>query len=145
MIDAKYGNPHPRAVAGFAQRGGVDVAWAFPARGYTVVTKCATTDDLRMIDTLGRQFPCPIGYSGHEVGLQATFAAVAMGATFVERHITLDRTMWGTDQAASVEPGGFVRLLRDIRIIEQAIGDGVKRVYASELPVMKKLRRVPGI
>jgi N-acetylneuraminate synthase len=98
--------------------------------------------NLRMIRTLQREFACPIGYSGHEVGLQTTYAAVALGASFVERHITLDRAMWGTDQAASVEPGGVLRLVRDIRVIESALGDGVKRVYDSELPILKKLRRV---
>jgi sialic acid synthase SpsE len=100
--------------------------------------------NLRMIETLGREFGCPVGYSGHETGLQTTVAAVALGARFVERHITLDRAMWGTDQAASVEPGGLMRLVRDIRVLESAIGDGVKKVYDSEIPVMKKLRRVGG-
>jgi len=98
--------------------------------------------NLRVIQTLKQEFDCPIGYSGHEVGLQTTYAAVVLGACFVERHITLDRAMWGSDQAASVEPWGFMRLVRDIRVIESALGDGVKRVYDSELPVMKKLRRV---
>jgi N-acetylneuraminate synthase len=98
--------------------------------------------NLRMIQTLVREYPdVAIGYSGHEIGLQTTLAAVALGACFVERHITLDRASWGSDQAASVEPGGLERLVRDIRIIEQALGDGVKRVYESELPVMRKLRR----
>jgi N-acetylneuraminate synthase len=97
--------------------------------------------NLRMIHTLAREFGCPVGYSGHEIGLQITYAAVSIGAAFVERHITLDRAMWGTDQAASIEPGGLVRLVRDIRIIEQAMGDGVKRVYASEESSRKKLRR----
>ena len=97
--------------------------------------------NLRMITTLRAEFDCPIGYSGHEVGLTPTTAAVVLGACAVERHITLDRAMWGSDQAASVEPGGFSRLVRDIRVIEQAMGDGVKRVYDSELPIMKKLRR----
>ncbi|MEW6577693.1 MAG: N-acetylneuraminate synthase family protein [Chloroflexota bacterium] len=98
--------------------------------------------NLRMIQTLRNAFDCPIGYSGHEVGLQTTYAAVVLGACFVERHITLDRAMWGSDQAASVEPQGFMRLVRDIRVIERALGDGVKRVYDSEVPVMNKLRRV---
>ena len=89
-----------------------------------------------------KEFTVPIGYSGHEVGLQTTYAAVLLGACFVERHITLDRTMWGTDQAASVEPPGLMRLVRDIRVIESALGDGVKKVYDSELPIRKKLRRV---
>lgn len=100
--------------------------------------------NLRMIPALAREFACPIGYSGHEVGLQSTVAAVTMGACFIERHITLDRAMWGSDQAASVEPGGLSRLVRDIRVVEQAMGDGVKRVYDSELPVMNRLRLVGG-
>jgi N-acetylneuraminate synthase len=97
--------------------------------------------NLRMIQSLKKEFSCPIGYSGHEVGLQTTCAAVVLGATFVERHITLDRAMWGSDQAASVEPSGFARLVRDIRVIEKALGDGIKKVYESELPIRKKLRR----
>lgn len=99
--------------------------------------------NLRMIHTLQADFPnVPIGYSGHEVGLQTTLAAVALGATFVERHITLDRAMWGSDQAASVEPPGLQRLVRDIRTITESLGDGVKRIYDGELAAMKKLRRV---
>ncbi|MEU3402756.1 N-acetylneuraminate synthase family protein [Streptomyces sp. NPDC006670] len=101
--------------------------------------------NLRVINSLEAAYPnVPIGYSGHETGLQTTVAAVAMGACAVERHITLDRAMWGSDQAASVEPGGLARLVRDIRTIETALGDGVKRVYDSELAPMKKLRRVQG-
>jgi N-acetylneuraminate synthase len=100
--------------------------------------------NLQMIPALAAELGLPIGYSGHEVGLQATVAAVALGACFVERHVTLDRTMWGTDQAASVEPWGLMRLVRDIRVIEQALGDGVKRVYPSELGPMQKLRRRNG-
>ncbi|MFD0352768.1 N-acetylneuraminate synthase family protein [Streptomyces sp. NPDC127110] len=101
--------------------------------------------NLRVINTLQEEYPnVPIGYSGHETGLQTTVAAVALGACAVERHITLDRAMWGSDQAASVEPGGLARLVRDIRTIETALGDGVKRVYPSELGPMKKLRRVQG-
>lgn len=96
--------------------------------------------NLRMIRTLSQEYSCPIGYSGHEVGLQTTCAAVALGACFVERHITLDRAMWGSDQAASVEPGGFMRLVRDIRVTERALGDGNKRVYDSELAAMRRLR-----
>ncbi|UQX05200.1 N-acetylneuraminate synthase family protein [Streptomyces sp. RerS4] len=102
--------------------------------------------NLRVINTLQDAYPnVPIGYSGHETGLQTTVAAVALGACAIERHITLDRAMWGSDQAASVEPGGLARLVRDIRTIETALGDGVKRVYDSELGPMKKLRRVPGV
>ncbi len=104
---------------------------------------CAPKElNLRMINTLGDLYPeTPIGYSGHETGLATTIAAVVMGATFIERHFTLDRAMWGSDQAASVEPQGMQRLVRDIRDIETAMGDGVKKVYDSELGAMKRLRR----
>jgi N-acetylneuraminate synthase len=99
--------------------------------------------NLKMIETLRREFPSvPIGYSGHEVGLVPSAVAVALGACMVERHITLDRAMWGSDQAASVEPGGFERLVKYIRVSEAAVGDGVKQVYESEKASMKKLRRV---
>ena len=98
--------------------------------------------NLKMIQTLKDAYPCPIGYSGHEVGLVLSAVAVAMGACVVERHITLDRAMWGSDQAASVEPGGLQRLVKYIRVTEQALGDGVKKVYDSERPSLEKLRRV---
>ena len=98
--------------------------------------------NLRMIHTLRDNFPCPVGYSGHEVGLVISAVAVAMGACLVERHITLDRAMWGSDQAASVEPGGLQRLVKYIRVTEQALGDGQKRVYDSEQPSLLKLRRL---
>lgn len=98
--------------------------------------------NLRMIDTLRNTFDCPIGYSGHEVGLVTSAVAVGLGACMVERHITLDRALWGSDQAASVEPGGFEKLVKYIRVTEMAIGDGVKQVYASELSSLRKLRRV---
>lgn len=98
--------------------------------------------NLRMIETLQKRYPFPIGYSGHEVGLQTTVAAAGLGACMIERHITLDRAMWGSDQAASVETNGFARLVRDIATIESAMGDGVKRVYDSEVPILNKLRRV---
>ena len=97
--------------------------------------------NLRMIPTLLKKFGCPTGYSGHEVGLQTTYSAVTIGAAFVERHITLDRAMWGSDQAASVEPWGLMRLVRDIRVIEIALGDGQKKIYESEMAARKKLRR----
>jgi N-acetylneuraminate synthase len=100
--------------------------------------------NLRMIQSMKREFDCPIGYSGHETGLQTTLAAVALGACMVERHITLDRASWGSDQSASVEPHGFTRLVRDIRTIEKAMGDGNKKVYESEIPIREKLRRVAG-
>jgi N-acetylneuraminate synthase len=99
--------------------------------------------NLRMIRVLSDRYPgVPVGYSGHERGLQISLAAVAMGAQAVERHITLDRTMWGSDHAASLEPTGLKNLVRDIRIIESAFGDGVKRVFPGEEAPMAKLRRV---
>lgn len=98
--------------------------------------------NLQMIQTLRRRFTCPVGYSGHEVGLIPTVVAVALGACLVERHITLDRAMWGSDQAASVEPGGFERLVKYVRTAEASLGDGVKRVYESERASMRRLRRV---
>ena len=99
--------------------------------------------NLKMIETLKQKYPnIPIGYSGHEVGLAPSWAAVALGACFVERHVTLDRAMWGTDQAASVEVGGMERLIANIRDIEKSLGDGIKKVYESELGQIKKLRRV---
>lgn len=99
--------------------------------------------NLKVIQTLKKTFPdVPIGYSGHETGLAPTWAAVSLGATFVERHITLDRAMWGTDQAASVEVVGFHRLVESIRDIEKSLGDGIKRVYESELGPRQRLRRV---
>lgn len=98
--------------------------------------------NLRMIKTLQEAFPCPIGYSGHEVGLVLSAVAVAMGACLVERHITLDRAMWGSDQAASVEPHGLHTLVKYVRVTEEAMGDGVKRIYDSERPSLEKLRRV---
>lgn len=99
--------------------------------------------NLKMILTLKEKYPdVPIGYSGHETGLAPTWAAVALGASFVERHITLDRAMWGSDQAASVEIDGFNRLVRNIRDIEISLGDGIKKVYDSELGQRAKLRKV---
>jgi N-acetylneuraminate synthase len=97
--------------------------------------------NLRMITTLKEEFNCPIGYSGHEVGLVPSAVAVALGACMVERHITLDRAMWGGDQAASVEPSGFEKLVKYVRVTEAALGDGVKKVYDSELPSLRKMRR----
>ncbi|WP_156160715.1 N-acetylneuraminate synthase family protein [Demequina soli] len=100
--------------------------------------------NLRMIPTLKDRYGVPTGYSGHEPGLQISLAAVALGAVTVERHITLDRTMWGSDHAASLEPQGLTHLVRDIRIIETALGDGVKKVFPGELAPLSKLRRVDG-
>ena len=98
--------------------------------------------NLKVIPWLKEQFSCPIGYSGHEVGVYSSLAAVLLGACVVERHITLDRSMWGSDQAASLEPQGIQRLVRDIRLVPVWLGDGKKRVYESELPILEKLRRV---
>jgi sialic acid synthase SpsE len=98
--------------------------------------------NLRALQTFAEKYKMPVGYSGHERGLQVTIAAVALGATFIERHITLDRSMWGTDHSASLEPEGLKKLVRDIRIVELALGDGKKKVYDSEIPIRAKLRRV---
>ncbi len=101
--------------------------------------------NLKMVGTLREDFPkVPVGYSGHEVGLVPSAVAVALGACMVERHLTLDRAMWGSDQAASVEPAGFERLVKYIRVTEASLGDGIKKVYESEQPSLKKLRRVNG-
>ncbi len=129
-------------------RQGVGIA----GEGDLVLMHCTSTYpcepeelNLKMIETLRRAFPnLPIGYSGHEVGLVPTAVAVALGACMVERHLTLDRAMWGSDQAASVEPWGFETLVKYIRVTERSIGDGVKKVYASEQPSLKRLRRVNG-
>lgn len=98
--------------------------------------------NLRGIVALKEKFGVPVGYSGHEVGLATSYAAAVLGACVVERHITVDRSMWGSDQAASVEPPGMKRLVRDIRELDQAMGDGVKKVYESEKAIIQKLRRV---
>jgi N-acetylneuraminate synthase len=117
--------------------------------GHLLITHCTSSYpcppeelNLRMVTTLRDRYSCPIGYSGHEIGLPTTVAAVALGACYVERHITLDRAMWGSDHAASVEPGGFERLVKYIRVTEAALGDGQKQVYESERPLMERLRRV---
>ncbi len=98
--------------------------------------------NLRAIPAMAARYGVPVGYSGHETGIPSSVAAVVLGATCVERHISLDRAMWGTDQAASLEPNGISRLVRDIRLVERSMGDGQKRVYESEVPIMRKLRRV---
>lgn len=98
--------------------------------------------NLKVIPLLSKRFNAPIGYSGHETGIPSSVAAVALGAKMVERHLTLDRAMWGSDQAASLEPNGITRLVRDIRLIETSLGDGKKRVFDREIPIMEKLRRV---
>ncbi len=115
----------------------------------TIILHCTSTYpskseelNLKVLQTLKEKFDIPIGYSGHEVGLAPSFAAAVLGACVIERHITLDRAMWGSDQAASVEPQGFKRLVRDIRELELIMGDGIKKVYESEIPIRQKLRRV---
>jgi N-acetylneuraminate synthase len=98
--------------------------------------------NLKVIPALAMRFNVPIGYSGHETGIASSVASVALGATMVERHLTLDRAMWGSDQAASLEPNGMQRLVRDIRLVETSFGDGIKRLLDREVPIMEKLRRV---
>ena len=98
--------------------------------------------NLKMIKTLEERYNVPIGYSGHEVGIPTTVAAAAIGACMIERHITLDRSMWGSDQAASVEPIGFSKICDSVKVINKALGDGVKVVYDSEKPIIEKLRRI---
>jgi N-acetylneuraminate synthase len=98
--------------------------------------------NLRTISTLRERYKVPVGYSGHETGIPSSVAAAAIGACCIERHITLDRAMWGSDHAASLEPNGIMRLVRDVRLVETAMGDGVKRVSPREVAVLEKLRRV---
>ncbi len=98
--------------------------------------------NLRVIETFKKEFSCPIGYSGHERGVTPSILAVALGANSVERHITVDRTNWGSDQAASLEMAGLYHMIRDIRQTPALLGDGVKIVYPRELPIIDKLRRV---
>ncbi len=114
----------------------------------TVIFHCTSTYpcineeiNLSVIPKLIERYDCPIGYSGHEKGILPSAMAVMLGACAVERHITLDRTMWGSDQAASLEPEGLRKMVRDIRNVKGIMGDGVKKVYESELPIRKKLRR----
>jgi len=98
--------------------------------------------NLRVIEAFKQEFNCPIGYSGHERGVTPSVLAVAVGANAVERHITVDRTNWGSDQAASLEMAGLYHMVRDIRQVPDLLGDGVKIVYPRELPIIEKLRRV---
>jgi N-acetylneuraminate synthase len=123
------------AVAGFSQ--GAQLALMHATSTYPLSAEEA---NLRMIPILQARYQRVAGYSGHETGLQISYAAVALGARIIERHVTLDRSMWGTDQGASLEPQGLERLVRDIRVIESALGDGIKKVYDSELPIRQKLR-----
>jgi N-acetylneuraminate synthase len=117
-------------------------------KGLVILHACSTYPayyqelNLRAIPMLHERYGVPVGYSGHETGIPSSVAASVLGACVVERHITTDRAMWGSDQAASLEPNGIGRLVRDIRLIEQSMGDGLKRVYEREYPIIKKLRRV---
>jgi N-acetylneuraminate synthase len=144
----KFGRPIIMST-GMSTMDQIDHAVDVVGRDNLVLLHCTSTYpskpeelNLKTIQTLIERYEIPIGYSGHEVGLVTSVAAVALGAQMVERHITLDRAMWGSDQAASVEPAGFDRLARYIRAVESALGDGQKRVYDSELPILEKLRRV---
>jgi N-acetylneuraminate synthase len=144
----KFGRPIIMST-GMSTMDQIDHAVDVVGRDNLVLLHCTSTYpskseelNLKTIQTLIDRYDIPIGYSGHEVGLVTSVAAVALGAQMVERHITLDRAMWGSDQAASVEPAGFDRLARYIRAVESALGDGQKRVYDSELPILEKLRRV---
>jgi N-acetylneuraminate synthase len=97
--------------------------------------------NLKVIPALRERYNVPVGYSGHETGLASSSAAVAIGACVVERHITLDRAMWGSDQAASLGTSGVIKLVKDIRLVEISLGDGVKKVTEKEIPIISKLRR----
>lgn len=110
---------------------------------HTTSTYPANYDELNLsvIPMLLERYGVPVGYSGHETGIPTSVAAVALGACIVERHITIDRTMWGSDHAASLGPSGILQMMRDIRLLEMAMGDGIKRVIEREKPIMKKLRR----
>ena len=109
---------------------------------HTISTYPMADEDanLRMIQTLRDRYKCDVGYSGHEVGLAISYAAAALGITSLERHITLDRAMYGSDQSASVEPNGLRQLVGAVRKIEKALGDGQKRILDGEIPIAKKLR-----
>lgn len=151
LLAKKRATQRPMIVStGMSSMDEIDAAVAFLGSENLLIAHSTSTYpcrpeelNLRMIKTLKTRFPgVPVGYSGHETGLATSWAAVALEATFVERHITLDRAMWGTDQAASVELGGLERLVANIRDIEKSLGDGVKKVYASEMGPRTKLRRV---
>ena len=150
-IAANHGTAQPILSTGMSTSAQIADAVRILADEDPIILHCTSTYpcpvaelNLRCITTLQRDYPgFTIGYSGHEVGLATTVAAVALGAQMVERHITLDRASWGTDQAASVEPNGFARLVKDIRNVEAALGDGLKKVEPGEEEPMRKLRGVP--
>ena len=109
---------------------------------HTVSTYPMKDEDanLKVIETLRNKFQCNVGYSGHESGLAISYAAAALGISSLERHITLDRSMYGSDQAASIEPNGLRQLVGAVRKIEKALGDGEKKIIDAEIPISKKLR-----
>ena len=145
----KYGRPLILST-GMADMPVIEHAIEVLGKDDLIVLHCTSTYpckveelNLKGIITLKEKFPeIPIGYSGHEVGLSTSLAAATLGACVIERHITLDRAMWGSDQAASIEPQGFMRLVRDIRTVEAAMGDGHIKIYDSEKPIISKLRRI---
>lgn len=144
----RYGRPIILST-GMSSLAQIDHAVEVLGTGDLILMHCTSTYpskleelNLRAIPAFRERYGVPVGYSGHEIGLATSLAATVLGACMVERHITLDRAMWGSDQAASVEPQGFVRLVRDIHAVESAMGDGAKRIYDSEIPIMDKLRRV---
>lgn len=150
LLRAKRATGKPIIIStGMSTLAEIDAAVEVLGTDDLIILHCTSTypsDDtelnLRCIPMLRERYQVPIGYSGHERGLATSVAAVTLGACVVERHITLDRTMFGSDQSASIEPQGFGRMVRDIRAVEAALGDGVKRVYETEKPILKKLRRV---
>jgi N-acetylneuraminate synthase len=144
----RYGRPIVLST-GMSTLEEIDHAVEVLGREQLIILHCTSTYpsqseelNLSMLQVLRDRYDVPVGYSGHEVGLAPSLAAAALGACMIERHITLDRAMWGSDQAASVEPQGLWRLVKDIRAVEKARGDGVKCVWPSEVPIMQKLRRV---
>lgn len=150
-VAANHGAARPIISTGMSTMDEIRTAVHLLADEDPIILHCTSTYpcpngelNLRCITTLQHEFPdFTIGYSGHEVGLATTVAAVALGAQMVERHVTLDRSAWGSDQAASVEPGGLIRMVKDIRNVEAAMGTGVKRLEPGEQPIKAKLRGEP--
>jgi N-acetylneuraminate synthase len=153
LLDAVRRTMRPVLLStGMSTMAEIDGAIERLAAEHLIVNHCTSTYpcqpaelNLRMIETLRERLDVPIGYSGHEAGLVTTVAAVALGARLVERHITLDRAMWGSDQAASIEPRGFERLVQYIRVVETAMGSGRKEVYESERPAIERLRNATAV
>lgn len=127
----------------------IDHAVEILGRDKLVLLQCTSTYptdpdelNLRAIKALQDRYNVPVGFSGHDANISTSAAAVALGACLVERHLTLDRSLWGSDQSASLEPNEFAQLVSDIHLVERALGDGIKRPFDSEIPVLEKLRRV---